>query len=140
MSGKEFSSRSEGPDSVREAGSPEALYKFDGQHYRLQRLDLSSLRAERGDMSMAGTLRYIRGSVSEPGLHVAVHQAAVALGFDSYTYGCLMQRVDGTPLLYVSTPFTVGGSPCLPSRGAIAIRRAHTALRREHRPRVLDHG
>jgi DNA-binding CsgD family transcriptional regulator len=107
MSGKEFSSRSGRPDDARGAASGEDLYKFEGQPYRLQRLDLSSLRAERGDMSMAGTLRYIRGSGSEPGLHVAVQQAAVALGFDSYTYGCLMQRVDSAPLMYVSTPFSV---------------------------------
>jgi len=108
MSGNQFSSRSDSADNARDAAFPDSLYKFDGQPYRLQRLDLSSLRAERGDMSMAGTLRYIRGSGSEPGLHVAVHQAAVALGFDSYSYGCLMQRVDGSPLLYVSTPFPVG--------------------------------
>ena len=107
MSSKESFSRSEDQGKATEGASSDALYRFDGQPYRLQRIDLSNLRAERGDMSMAGTLRYIRGSGSEPGLHVAVHQAACALGFDSYTYGCLAQRVDGTPLLYVSTPFSV---------------------------------
>src|ERR1019366_1480641 len=104
-----------------ELASPDALYKFEGQPYRLRRLDLSGLqagrgdmgmagaplshpRAGRGDMGMAGTLRYITGSGGEPGLHVAVQQAACALGFDSYTYGCLVQRVEGTPLLFVSSP------------------------------------
>jgi DNA-binding CsgD family transcriptional regulator len=37
---------------------------------------------------------------------MAVQQAACTLGFDSYTYGCLLQRVDGVPLLYVSSPFS----------------------------------
>lgn len=106
MSSKKSYFRSGYQGNAAEAASPNALYKFEGQPYRLQRLDLTNLRAERGDMSMAGTLRYITGSGSEPGLHVAVQQAARSLGFDSFTYGCLLQRVDGVPLLYVSSPFS----------------------------------
>lgn len=105
MSGRKIFSRWEKQAKAAEAISPDALYKFAGQPYRLQRLDLSSLRAEPGDISMAGTLRYITGSGSEPALDVAVQQAACALGFDSYTYGCLLERVDGAPLLCVSSPF-----------------------------------
>lgn len=106
MLGKKLFTRSENQGEAAEVASPAALYKFERQPYRLLRLDLRGLRAERGDMSMAGTLRYITGSGSDPALHVAVQQAARALGFNSYTYGCLMERVDGVPLLLVSSPFS----------------------------------
>ena len=45
MSGKEMSSRSAKKDEAGGSVSPDSLYKFEGQWYRLQRLDLSSLRA-----------------------------------------------------------------------------------------------
>ncbi len=106
MSGKESFARSKSRNGARESPAADVLFKFEGQAYRLQRLDLSELRAERGDMSMAGTLRYISGRASNEGLHAAVHNAVRVLGFDSFTYGCLKQRVQGPPLLYVSSPFS----------------------------------
>ena len=78
MSRKEPLPRSESQGKAAERAAPDALFKFECQSYRLLRLDLSSLRAERGDMSVAGTLRYITGSLSEPGLSWGMNMVIVS--------------------------------------------------------------
>jgi DNA-binding CsgD family transcriptional regulator len=83
------------------------MYKFNNQPYRLSRLDLTALRPQTGPMTLSAIVCSVIQVASQCSLHEMLMGAARALGFDSYTYGCLIRRMNDVPLLHVCTPVSL---------------------------------
>jgi len=80
------------------------LYRFHGQSYRLEYLDLNTVPPIDGPFNLDAAVRRIAALNSPEDIFSVVSHAARSLGFDSVSYGCMFKATELAPLLVVSTP------------------------------------
>lgn len=85
-------------------GQHTKLYRFYGQSYRLEYLDLNTVPPIEGPFDLDAAVRKIATLNSPEDIFSVVAHAARSLGFDSVSYGCMFKATELAPLLVVSTP------------------------------------
>jgi len=78
-------------------------YKFAGKEYGFWPLSITSQPARATKLQFAETIDALQRAGNPRDIVVAARSATKALGFDTFTYGCIVPRIKSYPLMLVYT-------------------------------------